>query len=76
MKLKFRARYFKENWGAPFIIAFQILLILAAVQLANGLQDAANETAVYAYYALVAGVLLQITSYIRYERKKEPQKVP
>jgi len=49
-------RYFRENWGAPFILGFMILLIVAAVSLAGGLDFLANEVAVYAYYLLVAGV--------------------
>jgi len=63
--------YLRENWGAPFIIAFMILLIAAAGYLSLGLENTANELAVYAYYCLVAGVILQIASYIKYERGKK-----
>ena len=75
--MKFRIRltikrkhveYFKINWGAPFIIAFQALLISAAGYLAIGAEAIANELAVYAYYSLVAGVILQLVSYLKYER--------
>jgi len=52
--------YLKENWGAPFIICFMILLMAAALFLADGVELVANEIAVYAYYFLVAGVVLQI----------------
>jgi hypothetical protein len=65
--------YFKENWGAPFIIAFMILLIIAAIYLSIGNEAYANEIAIYAYYALVIGVLLQLASYIKYARKEEKQ---
>jgi hypothetical protein len=78
--------YLKENWGAPFIIAFIILLLIAATELSFGLEAQANDVAVYAYYFLVAGVVLQIASYIKYgekeevvtetEKKQQKQKVP
>ena len=63
-------KYFKTNWGATFIIAFQILLICAAVYLSMGIESIANEIAIYAYYSLVIGVILQLVSYVRYERKR------
>jgi hypothetical protein len=66
--------YFKENWGAPFIIAFMILLIIAAIYLSIGNEVYANEIAIYAYYALVIGVFLQLASYIKYAKKEEKQK--
>ena len=61
--------YLRENWGAPFVVAFMGLLISAAGYLALGNEAFANELAVYAYYCLVAGVVLQLASYIRSERK-------
>jgi len=63
----FRISYFKKNWGAPFIIAFMLLLISAAVYLSVGLVERANQVAIYAYYSLVLGVILQIVSYIKYK---------
>jgi len=63
--------YLKENWGAPFIIVFMILLIAAAGSLAVGNELLANELAIYAYYFLVAGVILQIASYLKYGRKSD-----
>lgn len=66
-------RYLKENWGAPFVIGFMLLLITSAVELSIGQTDAANGIAVYAFYALVLGVALQIASYVKYgEGKPEP----
>jgi|GEM_PF-5350354 len=41
--------YLKENWGAPFIICFMVLLMVAALFLAEGVELVANEIAVYAY---------------------------
>lgn len=59
-------RYLRENWGAPFVIAFMLLLTASAVALSLGLSDAANSVGVYAFYALVVGVVLQIASYIKF----------
>ena len=63
--------YVSENPGAPFIMGFKFLLILCAVFLVKGAEAVANELAVYAYYALVIGVLLQIISYVKEERRKD-----
>lgn len=63
-------RYLKENWGAPFIIAFMITLMVSAGMLASGGEAAANEAAVYAYYLLVVGVALQLAAFIKGEREK------
>lgn len=66
--------YVRDNWGAPFIAVFMIMLIACAGFLASGLSSLANDVAVYAYYFLVAGVVLQLASYLKYERgKREDQ---
>ncbi|MGD0203946.1 MAG: hypothetical protein ABSC20_08610 [Candidatus Bathyarchaeia archaeon] len=61
--------YVKENWGSPFILGFMLLLIAAAVSLSTGLSSLADTVAVYAYYALVAGVFLQLASFLKYRGK-------
>ena len=67
MTLKERAKeYLITNWGAPFVLAFIVLLITSAAFLSAGAQDLANSIAVYAFYALVLGVVLQIASYVKY----------
>jgi len=58
--------YFRENWGAPFIVGFMLLLMVAAASLAMGLGVLADELAVYAYYALVVGVVLQLVCFLKY----------
>jgi heme/copper-type cytochrome/quinol oxidase subunit 4 len=58
--------YFRENWGAPFILGFIVLLMVAAAFLTVGLVFLADEVAVYAYYALVAGVVLQLVCFLKY----------
>ena len=62
--------YFRENWGAPAIVCFMALLLVAALFLAGGMEELANAIAVCAYYCLVAGVVLQIICYIKYGTAK------
>jgi hypothetical protein len=72
-------QYLRENWGAPFVLAFILLLLASAVLLSSGNSNSANNIAVYAFYALVLGVVLQIASYVKYGEKegREPsQNVP
>ncbi len=61
--------YTRENWGAPFILGFMVLLMVAAVSLSIGVADVANEVAIYAYYALVGGVVLQLVCFLRCKKK-------
>jgi hypothetical protein len=73
IRIKIRRRwinYLTENWGAPFIIAFMILLTVSAGMLTSGNEAVANEVAIYAYYSLVVGVVLQLAAFIRDERRK------
>jgi len=63
-------RYFKENLGAPFVIFFQILLLVCASLLIQGNSVLANMVAIYAYYSLVGGVILQLISFMRYRKEK------
>jgi len=52
-----------------------MLLPLSAVELSLGFLDAANLVAVYAFYVLVLGVVLQIASYVKYGEGAPPLKV-
>ena len=65
--------YVKENWGSPFIVGFMLLLIVAAVSLSTGFASLADNVAVYAYYALVAGVFLQLASFLKYRGKSSDE---
>jgi len=58
--------YVKENWGSPFIFGFMLLLIVAAVSLSAGFASLADTVAVYAFYTLAAGVILQLASFLKY----------
>jgi uncharacterized membrane protein len=61
--------YVRENWGAPFVVAFMLLLLVAAASLAMGSEFLANGVAVFAYFALVVGVVLQLVCYLKYGEK-------
>ncbi|MGQ9597770.1 MAG: hypothetical protein ACUVUS_10495 [Thermoproteota archaeon] len=62
-------RYFRENPGDPFIMGFQTLLVACAYLLVQGNSELANDVAVYAYYLLVIGIVLQLVMFIREEHK-------
>jgi hypothetical protein len=53
-------RYFRENRGAPFILSFMLLLLLAAGLMAMGLPWSAEVIGSFAYFSLVVGVVLQL----------------
>jgi hypothetical protein len=65
--------YVKENWGAPFIVGFMLLLVVAAVSLSAGWSSLADTVAVYSYYALVAGVFLQLACFMKYRGKSNDE---
>ena len=67
--------YIKENWGSPFIVGFMLLLVVAAVFLPAGWSSLADTVAVYAYYALVAGVFLQLACFLKYRGKSDGDEV-
>ena len=58
--------YFRRNMGVLFVIIFQILLLSCAALLIWGYSNLANEVAIYAYYSLVVGVVLQLVSFLRH----------
>ncbi|MGD0644131.1 MAG: hypothetical protein ABSA75_04430 [Candidatus Bathyarchaeia archaeon] len=65
----------KENWGSPFIVGFMLFLIVAAGSLSVGWSSIADTAAVYAYYALVAGVFLQLACFLKYRGKSDGDEV-
>ena len=54
--------YLRSNYGAPFVAAFIVLLVAAAVFESLGTGGIANTLAEYAYFAIVIGVVLQVIS--------------
>jgi hypothetical protein len=61
--------YVRENWGAPFILAFMALLIVVSVSLVEGLASLANDVAIWSYCSLVVGVILQFVCFLKYGKK-------
>jgi len=61
--------YVRENWGAPFISGFMVLLIATAALMVTSSESLANELAIYAYFALVVGVVLQLICFLKYNKK-------
>ena len=61
--------YFRENWGAPFVLGFMVILMVAAGCLAIGLGWWAEQLGVVAYFYLVAGVVLQLVCFWKSGRK-------
>ena len=62
--------YLKSNYGAPFVAAFIVLLVAAAVFESLGTDGIANALAEYAYFVIVIGVVLQVISF-RNNRESE-----
>ena len=57
-------RYFRQNFGVPLVIIFQLLLVTCAAILIERHVYLANKVAVYAYYFLVIGVVLQLITFL------------
>ncbi|MFI5421440.1 MAG: hypothetical protein ACHQ1H_10785 [Nitrososphaerales archaeon] len=62
--------FFRYNWGAIFILAFMSLIVASAAYLSLGYASDSNICATFGFYFLVAGVLLQIASYLVYGNKQ------
>jgi hypothetical protein len=50
-------------------MSFTLLLAVAAASLSMGLAGFADEVAVYAYYALLLGIILQLACFLRYDKR-------
>ena len=59
--------YLRLNVGVLFIIIFQTLLLFSATCLILGYSSLANEMAIYAYYSLMVGVILQLVPFVRHK---------
>lgn len=58
--------FLRRNWGFWFVTAFILLEIFSALELGLGTEDLANKLALYGFYLLVMGIMLQITSSFAY----------
>jgi len=61
--------YVRANPGAPFIVAFMLLLMSAASLLASTKPNEANTIANYAFDSLVIGIALQIGVVVQEEKR-------
>lgn len=64
-------RYLRENWGVPFVILFQTLLLLGGGLLIQGSSALANTIVTYSYYSLLIGIILQLISSAFDRRRKQ-----
>ena len=63
-------KYVRRNLGVPFIVLFQINILVSAFILiynnANHLIYLAEVIAIQAFYLLIIGVILQFFSFLKY----------
>ena len=59
----------QDKLGALLIIAFEILLVVAALLVLQGNWDIANRFGVYAFFVLVAGIVVQTARPVWARRK-------
>jgi heme/copper-type cytochrome/quinol oxidase subunit 4 len=60
--------YVKENWGTPFISEFMLLLIATAALMVINSASLANDLVIFAYFALVVGVVVQLVFFLKYDK--------
>ena len=70
MKIKI---YLLKNLGAPFIIGFQVLILICAFFLTQRNWVMADKIGIYAYYMLVIGVILQLISFYKDGKRAEQE---
>jgi len=63
--------YLRKNPATAFILAFEALLLVAAVELIEGNVGGANAVGVYAFVALIVGVALHAISVIKGSKEGE-----
>ena len=63
--------YLKDNPSAPFVLGFQVLLVVCAGLLIQGSPTTAEGVAIYAYFLLMTGVVLQLVSFVRRREESE-----
>ncbi len=61
--------YLRKNRSAGFLLGFMILLVVAAVALSVGLVFLAEVLGDTAYFSLLIGVVLQLVSFLKQNRK-------
>lgn len=69
--MRWSVRELVKRFGVPglFILAFMVLLVVAAVLLAVGWENLANRCAEVAYYCLVIGVVGRLVELVLESRR-------
>jgi hypothetical protein len=65
--------YVRLNWGAPFIIAFMVLLVSAAFSVLFGISSLTDILAVNGFYTLTVGVIMQLFCILRYKKNEQTE---
>jgi len=63
--------FFKKNLGVPLLLAFQALLLGSGGLYVIGRGELGIQLSVYAFYALLGGITMQMFSYVRYDKRIE-----
>ncbi len=64
--------YLRQNPGVPFVLGFELLLVVAALYLIGGDVNDANAIGVFAFILLVIGVAMLAISVIKGSTKAKP----
>ncbi len=64
--------YLRQNPGVPFVLSFELLLVVAALYIIRGDVNDANAIGVFAFILLVIGVAMLAISVIKGSVKVKP----
>lgn len=59
----------RKNCGLPFFVICVVLLFVTIVSLSVGGSSLASSVAIYAYYFLIVGAILQLTRFLKYRKR-------
>ncbi len=61
----------RANWGALFIVAFVLPLVVVAVSLSMGSAGLVDSVSVYAFYVLAIGVFLRLACFPKCRKRNK-----
>jgi hypothetical protein len=64
-------RYFEENWGAPLIIAFVVLMLAASLEFDFSINIDSMLLVILATYFLICGIGLQVAAFAFLKRSRK-----
>lgn len=59
----------RKNCGLPFFVICVVLLFVTIVSLSVGGSSLASSVAIYAYYFLIVGAILELTRFLKYRKR-------